>query len=272
MHIAEAGPPDGKPAVLLHGWPQHWYEWRFVIPRLADAGYRVICPDLRGLGWTEAPRRGYLKERMARDIVALMDAMELEQVNLAGHDWGGFIGFLVSLRNPEQVHRFLVLNMIHPWLRARRRDIRPGVAKRLAYQWIIGTPILNRRTVENPAFMHRFLKGGPRPEAWTDEDVEIFAAQIREPARLHASASIYRAFNFAEFLPLILGRYNGLRLKPPTLMLFGAKDFVISPEYVRGFESHADDMRLELVEDAGHFIVEERPELVAERALELFGS
>ncbi len=55
MHVAEAGPPDGPAAMLVHGWPQHWYEWRKLIGPLADAGHRVICPDLRGLGWTDAP-------------------------------------------------------------------------------------------------------------------------------------------------------------------------------------------------------------------------
>src|SRR5919106_1697015 len=63
MHVAEAG--DGDPVVMLHGWPQHWYEWRHLIPPLA-AQYRVICPDLRGLGWTDAPPRGYEKENLAK--------------------------------------------------------------------------------------------------------------------------------------------------------------------------------------------------------------
>ena len=58
MHVVEAGPPDGDPVLVLHGWPQHWYQWRHQIPALAAAGYRVIVPDLRGFGQTEAPPRG----------------------------------------------------------------------------------------------------------------------------------------------------------------------------------------------------------------------
>src|SRR4051812_20895836 len=86
-HVATAGPADGEPVVCLHGWPQNWYLWREVTGPLANAGYRVICPDLRGFGWTDAPRRGYEKEQLASDVFALIDAMGLEHVKLMGHDW-----------------------------------------------------------------------------------------------------------------------------------------------------------------------------------------
>jgi pimeloyl-ACP methyl ester carboxylesterase len=273
MHVAEAGPADGEPAMLVHGWPQHWYEWRKVIGPLADAGYRVVCPDLRGLGWTDAPpgARGYLKESMAADLVRLLDALEIESTHLAGHDWGGYIGFLLCLRSPERVRRYMALNIIHPWLSFRVSDLRR--LPRLSYQWVIAAPGLNRRVINHPSFMHRFLKtGSVHKDAWTDADVEAFAAPLREPARIRASAAIYRTFNTREVLPLIRGRYRSRRLRVPTLMLFGTRDFVISPRQLEGFEPYADDMRVELVEDSAHFIVEERPDLVAERAIAHFGA
>ena len=101
MHVVEAGPPDGDPVLVLHGWPQHWYQWRHQIPALAEAGYRVIVPDLRGFGQSEAPPKGYDKENMATDVLNLMDTMGLERVKLLAHDWGGWIG-------------------VHPLRRARR--------------------------------------------------------------------------------------------------------------------------------------------------------
>src|SRR5918999_5304513 len=108
MHVAEAG--EGEPVLMLHGWPQHWWEWRAVIPRLADR-YRLICPDLRGHGWTDAPREGYEKERLATDVLGLLDALELERVRLVGHDWGGWVGFLLCFRAPQRIDRFLALNI-----------------------------------------------------------------------------------------------------------------------------------------------------------------
>jgi pimeloyl-ACP methyl ester carboxylesterase len=84
MHLVEAG--EGGPIVMLHGWPQHWYLWRRVVPRLAPQT-RVLCPDLRGFGWTEVPGRGYDRETMDRDVLALLDELGLDRVDLVGHDW-----------------------------------------------------------------------------------------------------------------------------------------------------------------------------------------
>jgi pimeloyl-ACP methyl ester carboxylesterase len=269
MHYADAGDPGGNPVMLVHGWPQNFYEWRHLIGPLADAGHRVICPDLRGLGWTDAPRKGYLKEEMALDLVSLLDALEIDAVDLGGHDWGGFIGFLLAILHPDRVRRYLAMNIIHPWLRIGSGDLRR--LPRITYQWVVSTPGLNRRVLTSPAFMHRFLKtGSPHKEAWSDADVEVFAERLRDPDRIRASAAIYRTFNLREFWPLVRGRYRSKRLRAPTLLLFGVEDFVMTPADLEGFESHADDMRVELIEDAAHFIAEERPELVRERALAHF--
>ena len=86
--------------MLLHGWPQHWYEWRHQIPVLAEH-YRVICPDLRGFGWSDAPPGGYDKETLAADVVNLLDALGLDRVKLIGHDWGGWVGFLLCIDPPR---------------------------------------------------------------------------------------------------------------------------------------------------------------------------
>ncbi|MCW2564729.1 MAG: putative hydrolase or acyltransferase of alpha/beta superfamily, partial [Mycobacterium sp.] len=72
MHVAEAG--SGEPLLLLHGFPQHWWAWRKVIPALAER-YRVICPDLRGAGWTDAPADGYTSDQLTADILGLLDAL-----------------------------------------------------------------------------------------------------------------------------------------------------------------------------------------------------
>src|SRR5437763_15686697 len=72
MHVAQAG--FGQPLVLLHGWPHNWWVWRGVIPRLAER-YHVICPDLRGLGWSDAPASGYERENLADEVLGLLDAL-----------------------------------------------------------------------------------------------------------------------------------------------------------------------------------------------------
>ena len=100
MHVAEAG--EGPPLVMLHGWPQHWWMWRELIGPLS-ATHRVICPDLRGFGWSAAPAGGYDPEVFARDVIGLLDALEIDEpIDLVGHDWGGWTGHILCLRRPER--------------------------------------------------------------------------------------------------------------------------------------------------------------------------
>jgi pimeloyl-ACP methyl ester carboxylesterase len=274
MHVAETGRPDGEPVLLLHGWPQHWYMWRGIIPGLAER-YRVIAPDLRGLGWSDAPPSGYRKEEMTADVLRLLDELRVESANLIGHDWGGYVGFLLSILHPERVRTYLALNIIHPWQRAPRRlaELPAGVSAlaRLSYQLAIITPGVNRRLLRRPEFIPRFLKAGAvHSDAWSEADFEAYRRPLRDPARIRASAAIYRTFLARELVPLLRGRYHDRRLQAPTLLLFGVRDFAMRPEQLAEYEPYADEMRVELVSDSAHFIAEEKPELVARRALEHF--
>ena len=265
-HVAEAG--SGEPVVLLHGWPQHWYAWRKVIGPLAER-YRVICPDLRGFGWSEAPG-GSTPDNFAADTLAILDSLGIDEpVRLAGHDWGGWTGFLLCLRHPERFSRLLALNILHPMARVSLRAALP--LWRFWYQAVLGTPGLGRRFVTRQGFdnpVYRWI--GVRPEAWTEEEMGIFLDQFEEPARVKASAELYRNSLLREVPRTLLPRYQRLRLPTRTLLLFGTDDKVMVPSSLGGYEKRADDMRVELVPGAGHHIVDERPELVTERALELF--
>ena len=100
LHVAEAG--DGPPMVLVHGWPQHWWCWRHLIPRPARS-YRVLAPDLRGLGWSDAPPGDHAKSSFAADLLALLDAEGLDRVRLIGHDWGQLL-----LATPQLGSRTLI--------------------------------------------------------------------------------------------------------------------------------------------------------------------
>jgi pimeloyl-ACP methyl ester carboxylesterase len=267
MHVARAG-EVGPPLVLLHGWPQHWYAWRHVIPRFAER-YRVVCPDLRGLGWTEAPSRGYEKESLASDVLALLDALELPRVFLIGHDWGALAGFLLCLREPQRVERFVALNEIHPWLRPSPQDALH--VWRLWYQWVLATPAAGAWLLRNrPAFVRGLIRAWSAKNVWSEQELHVFANALREPQRARASAQYYRTFLLRELLPTLTGGYRRSRLRTPTLLLFGADDGVIRPHQLRGFERHADDMHLELIPGVGHFTPEEAPELVVDRAIEHF--
>jgi pimeloyl-ACP methyl ester carboxylesterase len=260
--VAEAG-SGADPVLLLHGWPQHWYEWRHLIPALADR-HRVIAPDLRGFGWSDAPRDGYRKEEMADDVLAVLDALGIERVKLVGHDWGGWIGFILCLRAPERFDRFLAFNIIHPW-----QDIWKFLphAWRFWYQWVVITPGLGYLGHRTERFTRLILRRGVVDESvWDESTLATFTSNLAEPARAHAAVALYRTFSSSELLQLARGRYDNLRLTVPTRVVFGAGDMAMSTKSLRGYEPHADAMEVEIVPGCGHFIVDERPDLVADRA------
>jgi pimeloyl-ACP methyl ester carboxylesterase len=265
VHVAEAG--EGEPVLLLHGWPQHHYMWRRVIERLAPS-YRLLAPDLRGFGWTDAPGSGYDGETLARDQVALLDALRLERVKVIGHDWGGWTTFLLGLRYPERIERMVVVNAPHPWPRLTPRAI--GQLPRSWYAAINATPGIGPLVHRRPAMPRTILRIGAPAGTFTAEEIALYAETFREPARAQAMSELYRYYHRV-FLEALRGGFRSDRLTVPTLLLFGTRDRFISPQLVKGDVGEwADALQVELVADAGHFLVDQQPQLVSDRARRLF--
>lgn len=256
-HVALAGPEDAPPLLLVHGWPQHWWCWRAVIPSLAER-WRVIAPDLRGHGWTDAPPRGYEKEQLADDLLALLDALGLEKVTWVGHDWGSWVGYLTALRAPERLERLVACSAPPPF--ADRRDPRTA-ALMLSYQAPISTPGLGALIVRR-GMAGRLLRAGRRLGRFSDEEVRTFDDVLR--ARPHVTVQMYRSFLTRELPKLLRGRYHDAVLEVPTLTLLGDRDLV-TRTVPAGRWPGQPSVTVERVEDVGHFLPEEAPEALLAR-------
>lgn len=267
MHVAEAG--QGDPVLLLHGFPQHWWEWRGVIPALAK-DHRVIVPDQRGTGWTDAPATGYDRVQLLADVVALLDALEIDRVHVVGHDWGVLIGYNLCFEHPERVRSFLCVAIPHPFIRF---DIRALPAFRhLWFQYVVATPGVGPRLLSRgrQRLLRRIIGGfSSKSTTWTDDDLDVYADRMRELARAQAGSSLYRGLILPELVRIARGQYRSQRLTTPTVILCGADDPVMRPELLGGYEDHADDLTIEVVPDASHFIPDEQPDAVAAHALAL---
>jgi pimeloyl-ACP methyl ester carboxylesterase len=265
VHVAEAG--SGEPLVMLHGWPQNWFAYRFVIGPLAER-FRVICPDLRGFGWTEAPPEGYAKRQLVADLFALLDALDLSRpIRLVGHDWGSLVGFLACRQQPDRFSRYLVLGGWYPW---PRPDARAAWAfRRFWYQPVTAMPGLGPRSAGSPAFLRLLYRTwSASPDLWSEAELEALLGQFADPARRHASSMMYRLWLTRELPALTAARYRSARrVETPTLLLHGAADGCIDPAYTRGRR----DVDVELLSGVGHFVPEEAPDVVIARAFELFG-
>jgi len=253
IHVAEAG--AGPALLLLHGEPQHWYAWRHVIPRIADR-YRVICPDLRGMGWSDAPPSGYDKDQMASDMLSVLDALDLHEVRLAGHDYGGIVGFLMCLRAPQRIARFLALSTYHPWIGGA------GVVANLPREWyqaITMTPGLGPAVISRvPRFWRFLMRWGLRDKSiWAPGEVDHYVNHVADPQRAQATSQLART--------LLADQrhhrraYRDSRLVTPTRMLLGARDFAISRHLVRGWKAHAPEMTFEVLPGVSHWMLNEIP-------------
>ena len=196
--------------------------------------------------------------------------MGLDRVLVVGHDLGGRLGFDLSLRAPSRVRRLVTLNAMHPFWSVRR--LAPQAWR---YWWtvFVETPLIGRTVLRRiPAFTRMLFRlGTPNPATRSASAVEEFIAALREPPRARAAERVQAEFAYREIVPTLLGRHRSTRLEVPTLMLNGTKDFALGPAELGGYEPYADDLRVELIADAGHSLHEERPQLVADTALRFFG-
>ena len=258
VHWAEAG--SGDPVVLLHGWPQHWWSWRHLIAPLAEH-YRVICPDIRGMGWSEAPAGGYSVWDLTADLLALLDHLGLDGgVRLAGHDWGSLAAYQAALDQPERFDRLVPMGGVHLW---------SGVGSRrtiYARPWhlpLFAGPA-GRLLAERTGFI-RWIVDYWSARPFDDDVADVYVKPAMRPGSANAVHLRDRSVITRE-IPHYLRTAPDLRLKVPTLHLNGDHD-PLARDVPDSYRKFADDMRLELVPDAGHFIADENPHWVADRLL-----
>ena len=267
MHVAEAGEPSAPAVLLLHGFPQHWWEWRKVIPSLAER-YRVVAPDLRGAGWTDVPSGGYSVNDVLADVLALLDQLDLSRVGLVAHASSAFVGYRLCFDHPDRVAAFLSLGP-HPYLRFKPHMLagipqlwfQPVVAAPRLGPWALGTDRLPR---------HLFNGFTTTDESITDEDLELFITRLHQPGRARAGSALYRNLVLRETIRFFSATYRKRRLTVPTVALLGGADAGIRPGMLVVPGDPADDLVGHVVDGAGHYLADDRPDVVVAHAMALF--
>ena len=265
LHVAEAGAShraaDRPTLVLLHGWPQHWFCWRHVMPALAET-HHVIALDLRGAGWSDVPEgtQAYDKRVIADEVARAIEVLGLDRPVLVGHDWGAWTSLLVASRHPGSTRGVVAAAIVAPW-----QDVPWHQMWRFAYQPLAGGP--------GGAFLHRragqvllktiFRAGASRRFRWPRSVREEYLARFRDPARARAGQAMYRAFLLKE-IPKLGHGYARRVDDVPLLLLPGTGDVVLAPSLVRRAEG-PPNITVTEISGTGHWIPEERPaELVGQ--------
>jgi epoxide hydrolase 4 len=270
LHALTCGDPNGRPVVLLHGFPEYSASWEDILPALADAGFYAVAPDLRGYGRSEKPDVGYDFDTLARDVVALIDALGTERADLVGHDWGGAIAYHVAAYFPARVRRLSVVNYPHP--RAMMAGLRrPKQLVRYWYILFIQLPLLPELALTcaggrgAAAFIRR---AAFRRERLTPERMAGYAQTFSDWQTARCALEYYRqaARQFRSARDQV-ARYP--KIQAPFCLIWGEQDVALTKElsygYERYFESPPD---VHYLPDVGHFGPIEAPERIAPLLIE----
>jgi pimeloyl-ACP methyl ester carboxylesterase len=265
LHVAEAG--TGPLVLLLHGFPEFWWSWRHQLVALADAGYHVVAPDLRGYGASDKPPRGYDAPTLASDIAGLVRALGESDAVVIGHDWGGHLAWSVAALHPAVVRRLVVLSIPHPlrWHQALRRDPDQRQASHYALRFQLPwTP--ERWIVEDDAVNIADLLHAWGGSAFPDAETE---RRCRDAIQILHTPN--RALEYYRWAARSTTRTDGRRyrrgmttlIKAPTLQLHGSLDRCVLPQTAQGSGQYvAADYEWRVLEGLGHFPHEESPDLV----------
>jgi pimeloyl-ACP methyl ester carboxylesterase len=273
LHYVEAG--EGPLVVLLHGFPEFWYSWRHQIGPLAQAGYHVVAPDMRGYNLSDRPQpwRAYDMGLLAGDIAGLIRSFDTQtgasehSAFVVGHDWGAVVAYTVAMRHPEVVRRLAILNVPHP-ARMVEGLRSPRQLRKSWYMFFFQIPRLPERLIarEDFSFAKRSLRADSK-EAFTDEDLERYVEAWSQPGALTGMINYYRA---------ALRRSPGkalAQMKPiqaQTLVIWGMRDRHIGSELAEPAPEWAPNVRVERIPEATHWVQHDAPERVNELLLGFF--
>ncbi|MBX3414353.1 MAG: alpha/beta hydrolase [Pirellulales bacterium] len=261
LHTILAGPEEGPLVVLLHGFPEFWYGWRRQIDVLASAGYRVAVPDQRGYNTSDKPPgvAAYGIDLLAADAVGIFDALGRERGTLVGHDWGAAVTWWAALRYPEHIERIVILNVPHPIV--MRAQMKKNVRQLLRswYMFFFQLPKLPEVMFRIGKFSRSAaaLQKTSRPDTFSDEDLAKYRAVWAEPGVVTGMINWYRAL-----MRVQPARLASVRVKIPTLMIWGTQDRFLGRELAQPSIDLCDQGRLEFIEEATHWVQHEEPERV----------
>ena len=262
FRVAEAG-TGNRLALCLHGFPEAAFSWRYQLPVLAEQGYRVWAPDLRGYGGTERPPAvsDYAMEHLAADVAGLIDAAAPSEVTLIGHDWGAGVAWHVAIHRLRPLDRLVIMNAPHP--ACFLRELRTFAQLRRSWymlffqiprlpEWLLGR---NEAELIGKAFRDSAV----HPERFGDEVLGVYRDNAGQPGALTAMLNWYRAAlrwgwrGRNEDFPVI---------ETPTLMIWGEQDTALGKATTRGTGDYVTDLTIRYLPDASHWVQQDQPDVV----------
>jgi epoxide hydrolase 4 len=268
LHYVEAG--AGPLVVLLHGFPEFWYSWRHQIGPLADAGFHVVAPDMRGYNLSSKPAgwRSYDTPLLAQDIAGLVGSFGVERAHVVGHDWGAAVAYATAMYHPQVVERLAILNVPHTErMLAGFRTLRQ--LRKSWYMFFFQIPALPEWLLarEDFSFLKRSLRADSKA-AFTDEDLERYEQAWAQPGALTGMINYYRA----ALRRNPLGALSSLRrIDTQTMVIWGRRDRHLGSELAEPSSEWVPNVRMEWIPEATHWVQHDAPARVNELLIGFLG-
>lgn len=262
LHYATAGNGE-KLVLLLHGFPEFWYSWRHQLADLSDE-YTVVAPDMRGYNLSAKPKNvaDYEMDNLVDDVTGLIRHFGREQAAVIGHDWGAAVAWAVGLKHPEYVWKLAALQVPPPAVWRKNQTLRQLLKS--WYMFFFQIPRLPEWLLSLSDYQG--LANGLRtstamPDVFSNEVIAEYKKAWSEPGALRSAINYYRANFVKRFLT---NAPEIVKIKIPTLFIFGEKDAAILPETVSGVGDVIDAEFKEVrIPDAGHWVQQEAREVVS---------
>ena len=262
FHVVEAG--EGPLVLLLHGFPEFWWAWRYQLPALAHAGYRAVAMDLRGYGLSDKPPRGYDPYTLANDVSGVVRALGEASGIVVGHGWGGFLAWTTAVVHPDSLEALCAVSMPHPRRLREAVTTEPRQIAASKYTVAFQRPLLAERSIlkDDAAYIGELLDRWSAP-GWPDEQT----AKVYRTA-MQVSGVAHSALEYHRWLMRSLPRPDGLRfaarmkqpVSVPVLHIQGELDTAVLPKSSEGSDRYvAGPYTRRVIQGVGHFPHEEAP-------------
>jgi len=269
LDVFTAGDPANPPIIFLHGFPESHRTWRHQMAALSDVGYYCIAPDQRGFGGSDKPPEvsDYTPDKPVADLFALADALEIDSFTLTGHDWGGAIAWMATLKRPERIDRLMMCNSAHPLV--FQRTLYDDMDQRAASQYmnVFKGDRIDRSIAEKGLewfYDHSFMRH-LTPEEMDPQERGIYLREWATDDAISSMLKWYKATNMV--VPPMEGEVERPAFldKPfpvieiPTLIVWGMDDPALLPCQLDGLDALVSDLTIKRITDVGHFVTWEAP-------------
>ena len=271
LHVAVAGPDDGTPVLMLHGFPDLWSTWAPQIPALVEAGYRLILPDQRGYNRSSKPEdlHGYTLEQLGGDALALLEAFGHAdaQAHLVGHDWGAAVSWWLAENRPERFHTVTILNCPPMKVLAKAARSDPKQIMKSWYILFFQVPWISEKVLGagRGKRLVAALRKGSRRGAFSKPELECYRQAWAQPGAVRGMLSWYRASALS-----LKGAGPSRQIPLPLTLLWGEQDIALRSSLIEPRIARCDQAEVHRFPEAGHWVHRDQPDEVTQAILASF--